>query len=103
MIIGEKRRENMEFTLTQELFAREYAHKFSILGAYLIETEVKTQTSGDVNLPKFMAEEQALKHVTDTIQVYLSKGVFEEEYEKAWECLKDRLPDGFNASGKCII
>ena len=92
----------MEFTLNQELFAREYAHKFAIVGAYLIETEVKAQTSGDVNLPKFIAEEQALKHVTDTIQSYLALGVFEQEYEKAWEHLKDRLPDGFNASGKCI-
>ena len=91
----------MEFTLGQELFAREYAHKFALIGAYIIEEEVKKQTTGEVNIPIFIAEEQALKTVTDKIQEYLAKGTFEQVYEQAWESLKDRLPDDFIASKPC--
>ena len=91
----------MEFTFEQELFAREYAHKFALIGAYLIEEEVKKQTSGEVSIPIFIAEEQALKTVTDKIQEYLANGTFEQVYEQAWESLKDRLPDNFITNKPC--
>ena len=89
----------MELTSSQELFARAYAHKFCIIGAYLIDREVSHQTGGEVSVPKFIAEQQALKTVTDKIQQFLADGTFEDMYEQAWEYLKDRLPDNFNATG----
>lgn len=92
----------MELTFEQELFAREYAHKFCIVGAYIIEEYVKEQTTGDIKIPKFIAEEQAVKTVTDKIQEHLAKGTFEETYAKAWESLKDRLPNDFNATRNLI-
>ena len=85
----------MELSFEQELFAREYAHKFSIIGAWIIEEEVKKQTEGEISVPQFIAEQQALKTVTDKVQECLANGTFEEVYNTAWESLKDRLPDDF--------
>ena len=93
----------MELTFTQELVAIEYAHKFAIVGAYLIDREVTHQTSGEITIPKVIAEEQAMKTVTDKIQQFLADGSFEDMYNIAWEYLKDRLPDGFNSTGKTLL
>lgn len=86
----------MNMTEQQELVAREYAHKFAIVGAYLIDREVAHQTSGEITIPKAIAEEQAMKTVTDKIQQFLAEGIFDEMYQIAWEYLKDKLPEHFS-------
>lgn len=83
-------------TIEQELMLREFQHKYSILGAQLAEDYMKEQTTGEVQLPVFMAEQQKMQYVSDTIQEYMAKGTFNEEYMKAWENLKDRIPDNYS-------
>lgn len=92
----------MEMTLEEELLAREFAHKTCIIGAYLIDREVSHQTGGEIVIPKFMAEQQAINTVMEKIQEFLANGSFEDMYNIAWEYLKDRLPDNFNATGNLV-
>lgn len=79
----------------QELMLREFQHKYAILGAQLAEDYMKEQTTGEVQLPVFIAEQQKMQYVSDTIQEYMAKGTFNDEYMKAWENLKDRIPDNY--------
>lgn len=83
-------------TIEQELMLREFQHKYAILGAQLAEDYMKEQTTGEVQLPVFMAEQQKMQYVSDTIQKYMAKGTFNDEYMKAWENLKDRIPDNYS-------
>lgn len=82
--------------IEQELLLREFQHKYAILGAQLAEDYMKEQTTGEVQLPVFMAEQQKMQYVSDTIQEYMAKGTFNDEYMKAWENLKDRIPDNYS-------
>ena len=86
----------MEKTFELELLAREFQHKFAILGANLATKYVESQTTGDIKIPSFMVEQQKMQYVTDTIHSFLSKGIFDEEYEKAWEEVKDKIPDNYS-------
>lgn len=83
-------------TIEQELMLREFQHKYAILGAQLAEDYMKEQTTGEVQLPVFMAEQQKMQYVSDTIQKYRANGTFNDEYMKAWENLKDRIPDNYS-------
>ena len=78
-----------------ELKLRMLQHRYAILGAKLHEDFMKQQTTG-VSIPTFMAKEQAMQYVSDTIAEYMKDGVFIQEYEKAYESLKDRLPDNYS-------
>lgn len=82
--------------IEQELMLREFQHKYAILGAQLAEDYMKEQTTGEVKLPVFMAEQQKMQYVSDTIQEYMAKGTFNDEYMKAWEKVKDRIPDNYS-------
>lgn len=86
----------METTFEKELLAREFQHRFAILGADLAQQYVKEQTTGDVVIPAFMVEQQKMQYVTNTIHEYLEKGTFESEYEKAWDKIKDVIPDNYS-------
>lgn len=79
----------------RELKIRKYKHQFAILGAKIYLDFMKEQTTG-ISIPTFMLKEQAMQHVTDTMHEYLQDGVFVQEYEKAYESLKDRLPDNYS-------
>ena len=83
-------------TLEQELLLREFQHRYAILGAQLAEDYMKQQTTGSIKIPTFMVEQQKMQYVSDTIQKYMEKGTFNEEYEKAWESVKERIPDNYS-------
>ena len=86
----------METTFEKELLAREFQHKYAILGADIALKYQEQQTSGAVKLPEFIVEQQKIQHVANTIQEYLAEGKFDSEYEKAWENIKDKLPDNYS-------
>ncbi len=92
----------MELTFEQELLAREFSHKVGIVGAYLIDREVTHQTSGEITIPKEIAEQQAINTVMEKVHGYLADGTFEDMYNIAWEYLKDKMPDNLNATGKTL-
>ena len=83
-------------TLEQELLLREFQHRYAILGAQLAEDYMKQQTTGSVKIPTFIAEQQKMQYVSDTIQKYMEKGTFNEEYEVAWERIKNKIPDNYS-------
>jgi hypothetical protein len=83
-------------TLEQELLLRTFQHRYTILGAQLAEDYMKQQTTGSIKIPTFIAEQQKMQYVSDTIQKYMEKGTFNEEYEKAWENIKERIPDNYS-------
>ena len=86
----------METTFELELLAREFQHKYAILGANLAMKYVESQTTGDIKIPSFIVEQQKMQYVSDTIHSYMAKGTFNEEYEKAWEEVKDKIPDNYS-------
>ena len=83
-------------TLEQELLLREFQHRYTILGAQLAEDYVKQQTTSSTKIPTFIVEQQKMQYVSDTIQKYMEKGTFNEEYEKAWESIKNKIPDNYS-------
>ena len=87
----------METTFERDLLARTFQHQYSILGAKLVLDYKKQQSQGDIQIPAFMIEQQAMIYASNTIQQYMANGSFKEEYEKAWESIKDRIPDNYTA------
>ena len=85
----------LQLTAGQELFARAYAHKVSIVGAYEMEKYMQSQCSGDVKIPEFMAQDTILNKVMEIIHGYIEHGILEEKYTEAYEAIGERLPDNF--------
>ena len=85
----------LQLTAGQELFARAYAHKVSIVGAYEMEKYIKSQCSGEVKIPEFMAQDTILNKVMEIIHGYMEHGILEEKYTEAYEAIGERLPDDF--------
>ena len=85
----------LQMTEGQELFARAFAHKVSIVGAYEMEKYIQSQCTGEVKIPEFMAQDIILNKVMDIIHGYMENGTLEEHYAEAYKALGDRLPDSF--------
>ena len=85
----------LQMTAGQELFARAYAHKVSIVGAYEMEKYIQSQCSGEVKIPEFMAQNTILNKVMEIIHGYIERGILEEKYAEAYEAIGERLPDSF--------
>ena len=83
-------------TIEQELLLREFQHKVVIIGAKIAQDYIKEQTNG-VGIPHFIAEQQAIAIVPKTIHSYLVNGTLNHEYEKAWEELKEQIPDNYSS------
>ena len=83
-------------TVEQELLARQFQHKYTILGADLALKFRDEQCRGDVALPEFMVEQQTMNYVSSKIRYFLEHGTFEKEYEKAYNNIKDILPDNYS-------
>ena len=78
-----------------ELKARMFQHKVAITSAKLVE-DYKESQRGEINLPEFMTNEQAVEYAMKRVQEFLSKGTLNEEYERAYESLKDKLPENYS-------
>ena len=85
----------MEMTVEQEFMLRATNHKLVMLGFYLSEEYIKNQTSGDTTIPDFMVQKQAPLVARANVERILLQGKLNEEYEKAWEEIKDRVPDNY--------
>lgn len=85
----------MEMTLEQEFLLRVTGHKLSLLSAVLEKEYVEENLKGDVTIPEFIVKEQApLVAKQEVAQIFLD-GKLDEEYNKAWEKVKDVIPDNF--------
>ena len=79
--------------LERELKAREFQHKFAVVGAYYVQQQCKQ--SGYINLPMPILQAQAVEKVPMFMQYLLENGLFNDAYEQAWEGLKDKIPNDF--------
>lgn len=86
---------DLQLPIETELKLRMLQHRYAILGAKLHEDFMKQQTNG-ISIPEFMLGQQAMDYVSKKISEYMQDGVFIKEYEKAYESLKDRLPDNYS-------
>ena len=85
----------MEMTVEQEFMLRATNHKLVMLGFKISEDFMKSQTEGNTTIPEFMAREQALRMSKNEVARILLEGKLNEEYEKAWEEIKEVIPDDF--------
>ena len=85
----------LQLTEGQELFARAYAHKVSIVGAYEMEKYIKSPCTGEVQIPEFMAQNIILNKVMEIIHGYIENGTLEERYAESYTAIADRLPNNF--------
>jgi hypothetical protein len=87
--------EREEMTIEKEFMLRAINHKLVMLGFYLSEEYIKNQTSGDATIPNFVVQKQAPLVARANVERILLQGKLNEEYEKAWEEIKDRVPDNY--------
>lgn len=85
----------MEMTVEQEFMLRATNHMLVMLGFYISEEYIKEQTSGEVTVPDFMVKKQAPLIAREKVEKILLEGKLKEEYNKAWEEIKDRVPDNY--------
>ena len=81
----------MEF----ELKLRVWQHQVAITSAHLIE-EYKKSQAGEVSIPQFITDQQASEYAMQKIHEYQANGTLQEEYIKAYDSIKDRLPDNYS-------
>lgn len=86
----------MELLFEQELKLRIFQHKTTMLMTELANQYIKEQSTGEVNIPIFMTQEQAVQIASAKVQDIMAQGKLDEEYSKAWETLKDRIPDNYS-------
>ena len=93
----------MEPTLEQEFIARVLIHQTAVLGGYYAKEYLdKHSSSIGANLPEFILMEQAEHYSNRLLQKALCEGTFCELYEKAWDTVKDRIPEHLNALGNTL-
>ena len=88
----------MEMTVEQEFMLRAISHKLTMLGFKISEDYMKSQTEGNSTIPEFMAREKALKVSKEEVVRILMEGKLDAEYEKAWEVIKEVIPDNYSCT-----
>ena len=78
----------------EELQARIFMHKISILGGYLMKKYIdEEKAKGGIQIPDVNLEEMADTYSNQVMQQALEMGTFNDMYESAWEKLKNTLPE----------
>ena len=85
----------MDMTVEQEFMLRATNHKLVMLGFCISEDYIKEQTTGDVTIPEFIVKQQAPMVAREKVERILLSGKLNEEYEKAWDRVKDIIPDNY--------
>jgi hypothetical protein len=81
-------------TLEQELTARIMVHKMSIAGGVLMQDYMKSNyTAGGVNLPDSTLTDMADEYSEQVMKKAMENGTFNELYEKAWDKIKNTIPE----------
>ena len=88
--------EEQELTVEKELLARIFAHKTTLLMTKIANEYVKEQTKGTIQIPLFQLQEQAVEIANKQVQNYLLAGKLDEEYNNAWENIKEVIPDNYS-------
>ena len=86
----------MELLFEQELKLRIFQHKTTMLMTELANQYIKEQSTGEVSIPAFMTQEQAVQIASAKVQDIMAQGKLDEEYNTAWENLKNVIPDNYS-------
>lgn len=87
----------MEQTLEQEFMARTFIHKAGILGGYFMHEYLQEhESSTGANLPPHILMKQADEYSNKLLQEAMEKGNFNTLYERAWELMKNEIPENTN-------
>ena len=86
----------MELTLEKELVARVFLHKVAIVRSALVNTYIAHELDkGGITLALPCIEKNALNYSDEVISKILAIGTLDEAYDKAWELIKEHMPDDF--------
>ena len=78
-----------DLTIEQELVARIFMHKVAITGSVLVREYLDKQEG----IPEFLIRDKASDYSQEIIQNALSNGTFDTLYNRAWNEVKDILPE----------
>lgn len=85
-----------ELLMEQELKVRIFQHMTTVLAAQYANQYIQSQTTGMIQLPLFQVREQAVEVANNLVQKVIANGQLEEEYLKAWDEIKDKIPDNYS-------
>ena len=85
-------------TLEQELLARIFLHKVSIVGGVLMKEFIARESQSPIKLPPFQMEQQADLYSDSIIQKAMAEGTFDKLYNESWDKVKNIIPEHM-----CII
>lgn len=80
-------------TLEQELKARIFLHKTSIVGGVLMKEFIQKESQSDIKIPAVTLEQMADAYSEEVMQKAMADGTFEDLYNKAWDKIKYIMPD----------
>ena len=85
--------------LEQELQARIFLHKVAIVKSTLAHVYITSEKArGGIMLAEPCLEDNALEFADAIVQKLLEKGELDNAYDRAWEEVKNYIPDNY-----CII
>ena len=85
----------MELTLEKELKARIWTHKVAVLGGVSLRNYLAKQAQEGIKIPAFQLSDIAENYSNEVINKAIEDGTFEEQYEQAWNSIKNTIPEEF--------
>lgn len=82
-----------KLTLEQELQARIFMHKVSIVGGVLMKEYMEKELQGNIKFPNHIIQDQADEYSNGIVQQALQNGTFDILYENSWEKIKNTIPE----------
>lgn len=87
--------------LEKELQARIFLHKVTIVKSVVACSYIAGEKAkGGIMLSEPNLEHNALEFADMTINNVLQRGMLNKAYEKAWDIVKDGMPDNYSIMGK---
>ena len=83
--------------LEQELQARIFLHKVAIVKGIVAHAYITSEkATGGIMLAEPSLEENAMEFADAIIQKLLAKGELDNVYDRAWEGVKNYIPDNYS-------
>ena len=80
-------------TLEQELTARIFLHKVSIVGGILMKEYIHRESQSEIKIPTTTLEQMADAYSEEVMQKAMADGTFEDLYKESWDKIKYIMPD----------
>lgn len=80
-------------TLEQELMARIFLHKASIVGGILMKEFIQKESQSDIKIPAVTLTQMADAYSEEVMQRAMAEGTFEDLYKESWDKIKYVMPE----------